>query len=341
VGRLFPLSLPSEGSARIGGLLATNAGGTGVLRWGNARALCLGIEAVTAQGQVWHGLKGLRKDNAGYDLRDLIIGSEGTLAVITAATLRLVPRPARTGAALFVVPSPEAALALLSAAQARVGEGVSAFELIAGQGLRFLAETMPQVRLPFADPPDWCVLVDLGLGAGQEPEAALEDLFATGIATDGLIARSEGQRREFWTVRETIPLANRKIGAVSNHDISVPVAAVPDFIASAGAAVAGLGPFRVNAFGHLGDGNLHYNVFPPPGGTRADHESARPGIKRAIHDLVHAMGGSVAAEHGVGRQKVEDLERYADPVALGMMRAVKAALDPAGILNPGAVLRAG
>jgi FAD/FMN-containing dehydrogenase len=341
VGRLFPLSLASEGSARIGGLLATNAGGTGVLRWGNARALCLGIEAVTAQGQVWHGLKGLRKDNAGYDLRDLIIGSEGTLAVITAATLRLVPRPARTGAALFVVPSPEAALDLLSAAQAQVGEGVSAFELIAGQGLRFLAETMPQVRLPFADPPDWCVLVDLGLGAGQDPEAALEELFATGIATDGLIAASEGQRREFWTVRETIPLANRKIGAVSNHDISVPVAAVPEFIARAGAAVAGLGPFRVNAFGHLGDGNLHYNIFPPPGGTRADHESARPGIKRAIHDLVHAMGGSVAAEHGVGRQKVEDLERYADPVALGMMRAVKAALDPAGILNPGSVLRAG
>lgn len=339
-GRLFPLSLASEGSARIGGLLGTNAGGSGVLRWGNARALCLGLEAVTADGRVWNGLKGLRKDNTGYDLRDLLIGSEGTLAVITAATLRMVPRPARTGAALFVVPDPEAALGLLAAAQGMVGEGISAFELIAGQGLRFLAATMPQVRLPFADAPDWCVLVELGLGAGQDPQAALEDLFATGIATDGVIAASDTQRREFWAVRESIPLANRAVGAVSNHDIAVPVASVPAFITRAGAAVAALGPFRVNCFGHLGDGNLHYNLFPPEGGTRADHEAARPALKRAIHDLVDVMGGSVSAEHGVGRQKVEDLERYGDPVALAMMRAVKAALDPAGILNPGAVLRA-
>jgi FAD/FMN-containing dehydrogenase len=338
-GRLFPLSLASEGSARIGGLLATNAGGTGVLRWGNMRALTLGIEAVTAEGRVWNGLKGLRKDNAGYDLRDLIIGSEGTLAVITAAVLRLVPRPARTGAALFVVDSPSAALDLLAAAQVRVGEGVSAFELIAGAGLRFLAQHLPQVRQPFAEVPDWCVLVDLGLDAGQDPVAALEDIFAAGIATDGLIAASEGQRRDFWAVRESIPLANRRVGAVSNHDISLPVALVPDFIARAESAVAGLGPFRVNCFGHLGDGNLHYNLFPPEGRTRADYEGLRPALKQAVHDLVHAMGGSVAAEHGVGRLKVDDLERYADPVALGMMRAVKAALDPAGILNPGAVLR--
>jgi FAD/FMN-containing dehydrogenase len=338
-GRLFPLSLASEGSARIGGLIATNAGGTGVLRWGNMRALVLGLEAVTAEGRVWHGLKGLRKDNAGYDLRDLIVGSEGTLAVVTAAVLRLVPAPARRGAALFVVPDPAAALALLAAAQARVGEGVSAFELISGAGLRFLRDTLPQVRPPFADPPDWSVLVDLGLGAAEDPEAALADIFAAGIATDGVIAASQAQRAEFWAVRESIPLANRRIGAVSNHDISVPVAAVPEFIARADAAVAALGPFRVNCFGHLGDGNLHYNVFPPPGGTRAEHEAARAALKGAVHDLVHAMGGSVAAEHGVGRLKVDDLERYGDPTALGMMRAIKAALDPAGILNPGAVLR--
>ena len=339
-GRLFPLSLASEGSARIGGLLATNAGGTGVLRWGNARALCLGLQAVTADGRVWTGLKGLRKDNAGYDLRDLLIGSEGTLAVITAAVLRLVPRPARQGAALFVVPSPAAALDLLAVAQEAAGEGVSAFELIAGQGLRFLAETMPQVRQPFAAAPDWCVLVDLGLGAGQDPQAVLEAMFEAGIATDGVIAASESQRRDFWAVRESIPLANRAVGAVSNHDISVPVAAVPEFIERADAAVAAVGPFRVNCFGHLGDGNLHYNLFPPPGGRRADHEGARPALKRAVHDLVHQMGGSVAAEHGVGRLKVDDLERYGDPVGLAMMRAIKGALDPAGILNPGAVLRA-
>jgi FAD/FMN-containing dehydrogenase len=339
VGRLFPLSLASEGSARIGGLLATNAGGTGVLRWGNARALCLGLEGVTARGQVWNGLKSLRKDNAGYDLRDLMIGSEGTLGVITAATLRMVPRPARTGAGLFVVPSPAAALDLLAAAQAQIGEGVSAFELIGGMGLRFLAEKLPDVRLPFAAPPDWCVLIDLGLSAGQDPEGALEDLFATGIATDGLIAKSEGQRTEFWAVRETIPEANRRIGAVSSHDISVPLGAVPDFIDRAGPALAAIDAFRVNCFGHLGDGNLHYNVFPMPGRTRADHEAQRPAIKREVHDLVHDLGGSVAAEHGVGRLKVDDLERYGDPVALAMMRAIKAALDPAGILNPGAVLR--
>lgn len=339
-GRLFPLSLASEGSARIGGLLATNAGGTGVLRWGNARALCLGVQAVTADGRIWNGLKSLRKDNAGYDLRDLLIGSEGTLAVITAAVLRLVPRPARQGAALFVVPSPAAALDLLAATQARVGDGVSAFELIAGQGLRFLADTMPQVRLPFAAPPDWSVLVDLGLDADQDPQAALEDVFVTGIPTDGLIATSDAQRRDFWAVRESIPLANRRVGAVSNHDISVPVAAVPEFVARAGALVAGFGAYRVNCFGHLGDGNLHYNVFPPRGETRAQHEGARAAIKGAVHDLVHALGGSVAAEHGVGRLKVADLERYGDPVALDLMRRVKAAFDPAGILNPGAVLRA-
>jgi len=339
VGRLFPLSLASEGSARIGGLLATNAGGTGVLRWGNARALCLGLEAVTAQGQIWHGLKSLRKDNAGYDLRDLLIGSEGTLGVITAATLRMVPRPARTGAGLFVVPSPAAALDLLAAAQALVGDGVSAFELMAGMGMRFLAEKLPDLRQPFATPPEWCVLIDLGLSGGQDPEAALEELFATEIATDGLIAQSEGQRAEFWAVRETIPEANRRIGAISSHDISVPLGAVPEFIDRAGMALEAIGAFRVNCFGHLGDGNLHYNVFPMPGRTGAEHEHQRLAIKRAVHDLVQEMGGSVAAEHGVGRLKVDDLERYGDPVALAMMRSIKGALDPSGILNPGAVLR--
>jgi len=338
-GRLFPLSLASEGSARIGGLLATNAGGTGVLRWGNTRALTLGIEAVTAAGQVWHGLRGLRKDNAGYDLRDLVIGSEGTLAVITAATLRLVPRPARVGAGLFVVPNPAAALDLLTAVQDLAGEGVSAFELIAGKGLQFLAETLPQVRQPFARAPDWCVLIELGLGASQDPDALLAAVFETGIASDGLIAQSDGQRADFWAVREMIPEANRRIGAVSSHDISVPLAAIPAFIERAGQALAALGDWRINCFGHVGDGNLHYNVFPAPGRSRAEHEPQRPAIKRAVHDLVHDLGGSVAAEHGVGRLKVADLERYGDPVALGMMRAIKDALDPAGILNPGAVLR--
>jgi FAD/FMN-containing dehydrogenase len=341
-GRLFPLSLGSEGSARIGGLLGTNAGGTGVLRWGNMRDLCLGLEVVMADGQVWHGLKRLRKNNMGYDLRNLVIGSEGTLGVITAATLRLFPRPAQTGAALMVVPGPDAALALLSMAQARLGEGISAFELISGMGLQFLAETMPDLRRPFEPAPDWMVLIDLGMT--EDPAPALEALFEeaaeAGLVEDGLIAQSEAQRAQFWKIRETIPEANRRIGGVSNHDISVPLAKVPEFIDRAGPLLAEIGAFRINCFGHLGDGNLHYNIFPLQGHSRAEHDNQRDAIKACVHDLTHELGGSVSAEHGIGRLKVGDLERYGDPVALAAMRAIKGALDPLGILNPGAVLRA-
>ena len=342
-GLLFPLSLASEGSARIGGLLATNAGGTGVLRYGNARDLCLGLEAVLPDGSIHHGLKRLRKDNTGYDLRHLLIGAEGTLGVITAASLRLFPQPAGEGAALMVVPSPEAALDLLALARARLAEGISAFELMGRAGFDFLAETMPELRQPFDTPPDWTVLIDVGLAAGLDPAGALEELFAegfeAGLVNDGVIASSEAQRAEFWSIRETIPEANRKIGSVSSHDISVPLSALPEFIARGGAAIAEIGDFRINCFGHVGDGNLHYNVFPQPGRSRADHENERPAIKRAVHDLVHEMGGSVSAEHGVGRLKVDDLERYGDPAKLAAMRAIKAAIDPAGIMNPGAVLR--
>ncbi|MFQ6549136.1 FAD-binding oxidoreductase [Aestuariibius sp. 2305UL40-4] len=343
-GRLFPLSLASEGSARIGGLLATNAGGINTLRYGNARDQVLGLEAVLPDGTVWNGLTRLRKNNMGYDLRHLLIGAEGTLGIITAAALKLQPRPAAEGAAFFVVPSPQAALDLLSVAQARVGGGVQAFELIGRMGLDFLSETMPEVRQPFGEKPDWMVLVDLGLPAGQEADAALEAIFAealeAALVSDGVIAQSEGQRAEFWALRESIPEANRRIGSVSSHDISVPLGAIPDFILRGGEAVAAIGEFRINCFGHVGDGNLHYNVFPMPGRNRADHENERPAIKRAVHDLVHEMGGSVSAEHGIGRLKVEDLERYGDPGKLAAMRAIKTALDPGGIMNPGAVLRA-
>ncbi len=342
IERLFPLSLASEGSAQIGGLLATNAGGVNVLRYGNARDLVLGLEVVMADGTIWHGLRRLRKDNTGYDLRHLMLGSEGTLGVITAASLRLFPRPAEQGAALMVVDSPHAALSLLSLAQARFGGGISAFELISGMGLRFLAETMPQVRQPFATAPDWMVLIDLGLSAGQNPAEGLEALFAdaldAGLVHDGVIAQNSTQRAEFWTVRETIPEANRYIGAISSHDISVPLSCVPDFIDRAGPTLAQIGVFRINCFGHLGDGNLHYNVFPMPGRSRADHENQRDTIKGAVHDLVHDLGGSVSAEHGVGRLKTGDLQKYCDPVKLAAMRAIKDALDPRGILNPGAVL---
>ena len=343
-GRLFPLSLASEGSARIGGLLSTNAGGVNVLRYGNARDLCLGIEAVMPDGSVLHGLKRLRKDNTGYDLRHLLIGAEGTLGVITAAALRLFPQPSAEGAAMMVVPSPEAALALLSLARDMIGDGISAFELMAREGFEFLADKLPEVRQPFADAPDWAVLIDVGLSGGADPADALGRLFEVafeeGLVSDGVVAQNQGQRAEFWHLRETIPEANRRIGAVSNHDISVPVGAIPEFIARGPEVIARIGEFRVNCFGHLGDGNLHWNVFPMPGRSRADHENERDAIKTAVHDLVHALGGSVSAEHGIGRLKVDDLERYSDPAKLAAMRAIKAALDPLGIMNPGAVLRA-
>lgn len=342
--RLFPLSLAAEGTARIGGNLATNAGGTGVLRYGNARDLCLGLEAVLPNGEIWHGLTRLRKNNTGYDLRHLLIGAEGTLGVITAAALKLFPKPARSGTALLVVESPRAALDLLSLARGQLGEMISAFELIHRQGFDFLAETLPDVRHPFDAPPEWCVLIELGTSGDIDPATALEVLFAAaheaGLVPDGLIAQSAGQAADFWKIREMIPEANRRIGSVSSHDISVPLGAIPDFIAKGGEMLAQMGDFRINCFGHVGDGNLHYNVFPMPGKSRADHENARPAIKRAVHDLVHEMGGSISAEHGIGRVKVDDLEIYGDPAKLAAMRAIKAALDPKGIMNPGAVLRA-
>ncbi len=341
--RLFPLSIAAKGSARIGGNLATNAGGVNVLRYGNARDLCLGLEVVLPDGQIWHGLKRLRKDNTGYDLRHLLIGSEGTLGVITAAALKLYPRPAGEGTAVMVVRDPRAALDLLAMARDQMGEGVSAFELMHRQGLDFLAQELPDIRQPFDEPPEWFVLIEVGLARGLDPVGALETLFVeateAGLVSDGMIAQSQAQRHAFWEVREQIPEANRRVGSVSSHDISLPMSAIPDFIEKGRAVVAALGAFRINCFGHLGDGNLHYNVFPMPGKTRTDHQGERDLIKRAIHDLVDAMDGSVSAEHGIGRLKVEDLERYGDPAKLSAMRAIKAALDPRGIMNPGAVLR--
>ena len=344
-GRLFPLSLASEGTATIGGALSTNAGGTGVLRYGNARDLCLGLEAVLPDGSVWHGLKRLRKDNTGYDLRNLLVGAEGTLGVITAASLRLYPQPAHRLVALLVVPSPQAAQRLLALAEARLGGLVSAFELISGTGLDFLAEAGPEVRMPFAVRPDWSVLVELGLPQAMEPEEAMAALYdegaGGGLVLDGVIAASAAQADALWALREAIPEANRRIGAVSSHDISLPLPAIPGFLAEAGERLAAMGDFRINAFGHLGDGNLHYNIFPARGQSRAALEAIRPAVQRLVHDLVDAAGGSVSAEHGIGRAKVADLERYGDPARLAALRAIKAALDPAGIMNPGAVLRNG
>ncbi|MEO9573438.1 MAG: FAD-binding oxidoreductase [Tateyamaria sp.] len=342
-GRLFPLSTAAEGSARIGGVLSTNAGGTAVLRYGNARDLCLGIEAVLPSGEIYRGLSRLRKDNTGYDLRNLLVGAEGTLGIITAASLKLFAQPQHRGTALLQVTSPRAALSLLAMARDQVGESVTAFELINGQGFAFLAETMPQVRNPWEEAPQWSVLIELGLSGGLSAEAALEHLFETaleaGLVADGMIAQNEGQRTDFWTIRESIPEANRRIGAISSHDMSLPLGVLADFIEEGGARLAALGDFRINCFGHVGDGNLHYNVFPLPGKSRADYGNKKEQVYRVLHDLVHEMGGSVSAEHGIGRLKVDDLERYGDPTKLTTMRAIKGALDPLGIMNPGAVLR--
>ncbi|MBR9763140.1 MAG: FAD-binding oxidoreductase [Rhodobacteraceae bacterium] len=341
--RLFPLSFGAQGTARIGGSLSTNAGGANVLRYGTTRELCLGLEVALPDGRVMNTLTRLRKDNTGYDLRDLMIGAEGTLGVITGAAMKLFPRPTRRATALLVTPSPAAALRLLSLARSHAGEQITAFELISGMGLRFIESTLPDIRRPFDQAPDWMVLIEIGLFGEADADAMMEQLFSTAfeaeLVSDGIIAQSEAQASGLWQLREAIPEANRAIGAISSHDISLPLSALPEFIEEGRAKLAGMGPYRLNCFGHLGDGNLHYNVFPPEGEARADHLSAKAPVMAMIHDLVAHYGGSFSAEHGVGRLKVADLERYGDPVKLELMRGIKRLFDPMGIMNPGAVLR--
>lgn len=340
-GRMFPLALASQGTAQLGGVLGANAGGTAVLRWGNARALCLGIEAVLPDGSILRDLKRLRKDNTGYDLRDLLIGAEGTLGIITAASLRMAPVPAGLATAMLAVPGPAEALALLALAQGRFAGCVTAFELISGVGLDFLAEVLPAIRQPLPGAP-WSVLLELSLPQGLAPDAALEGLLeeamAAGLVTDGALAQSGAQAAEFWSLREHLPEANRRIGSVSSHDISLPLSEIPRFLDDAGAVLAPMGDMRINCFGHLGDGNLHYNVFPARGRRREDYDDRRDAIQEAVHQMVVDRAGSFSAEHGVGRLKTADLARWGDPARLAAMRAIKAALDPLGIMNPGAVL---
>ncbi|WP_420586459.1 FAD-binding oxidoreductase [Ruegeria sp.] len=341
--RLFPLALAAQGSCRIGGNLATNAGGVNVLRYGNARDLCLGLEAVLPNGEIWHGLSRLRKDNTGYDLRDLLIGAEGTLGIITAASLKLFPRPQAVGTAMIQVASPEAAIQMLALARDQLGDAVSTFELIHRQGLQFLTEVLPGIRQPFDMQPEWCVLVELGLFAGALPSAALETLYVAaneaGLVGDAVIAQSDAQRQELWAVRENVPEANRLIGSISSHDISIPISRIPDFIKRGVEVISTLGPFRINCFGHLGDGNLHYNVYPPEGHSRDEFDGQRHAVMHAVHELVAQFDGSFSAEHGVGRLKAGELANYAPAAKLNAMHAIKTALDPQGIMNPGAVLR--
>ncbi len=340
--RLFPLSLAAEGSCQIGGNLSTNAGGVGVLRHGNTRDLCLGLEAVLPDGTIWNGLKRLRKDNTGYDLKNLLIGAEGSLGVITAATLKVFAKPDRLVAGFLQIRDPEAALELLAQCQARLGGMVSAFELIDRQGFAFLKETALPVRLPFENPSRWMVLVELGVSGDFDVEAAFEAVltraFEVGLVNDALIAQNEAQRLAFWAVRENIPEANRLIGSISSHDISVPISVIPEFIARASDLVSALGDFRINCFGHVGDGNLHYNIYPPLGRDRKDFAALKGAITATIYRLVAELGGSFSAEHGIGRAKIGAFEKYGNPAKLQAIRAIKSALDPRGIMNPGVIV---
>lgn len=341
-GRLFPLAMASQGSCTIGGNLATNAGGVQVLRYGNARALCLGIEAVLADGTIHHGLKALHKDNTGYDLRDLLVGSEGTLGVITAAALKLHALPSAHATAFLAVQSPQAALDLFHTARAALDERLTAFELISAQSFAFMEEKLPDIRRPLASPPPWSVLMEAAGSDATELEgrllALIEAAMEAGRVTDGTLARSERERQALWHFRESIPLANRAIGAIASHDISLPLGEIPAFLDTAPAVIEAIAPVRINAFGHLGDGNLHCNFFPPAGRNREEFRALAPVLSERLYEMVTARGGSISAEHGIGRFRVADLARFGDAAALASMRAIKSALDPRGILNPGAVL---
>ena len=347
-GLLFPLSLAAEGSCTIGGNLGTNAGGTQVVRYGNARELCLGLEVVTPQGEMWHGLKGLRKDNTGYDLRDLFIGSEGTLGVITAATLKLFPQPAASLTAWAAVPSMEAAVRLLGLAHQHLGAGLTGFEVMGRFALSLVAKHMPQLRVPFMEREDvpYCVLLE---NADSESEAhararfetLLETAFEDGCVQDAVVAESLAQAHGLWHIRESIPLAQAEEGLNIKHDISVPISRIPAFCEYTDALLAREIPgVRLVNFGHLGDGNLHYNVQTPEGSdARAFLRDQETHVNHLVYEAVARFGGAFSAEHGVGGLKVAELEKYQPPVALGMMRAIKQALDPQGIMNPGRVLR--
>jgi FAD/FMN-containing dehydrogenase len=344
-GRLFPLSLGAEGSCQIGGNLSTNAGGANVLRYGNARDLVLGLEVVLPDGRIWDGLRSLRKDNTGYDLKHLFIGAEGTLGIITAAVLKLFPRPSATVTAFAAVAAPGDALELLARLRHKCGDRVSAFELFSRRCLDLVLRNMPGTRDPLAERHAWYVLIELGDtrtgGALREDvEAALADAAAAKLVADAVLAESGAQREQLWKLREAIPLASRADARmVYRHDISVAVSRVPAFIAAAQAALEQAFPgIEVICFGHLGDGNLHYNAFVP-GRLRAD-SAARDAqdVAEVVYGVLQAFGGSFSAEHGIGLAKVAQLARYKNPVELELMHALKRTLDPWNLMNPGKVL---
>ncbi|MCU0763470.1 MAG: FAD-binding oxidoreductase [Hydrogenophaga sp.] len=344
-GFLFPLSLAAEGSCTIGGNLATNAGGTQVVRYGNARDLCLGLEVVTAQGEIWNGLSGLRKDNTGYDLRNLFVGSEGTLGVITAATLKLYPQPAARLTAWAAVPSLEAAVQLLGLAHRHLGAGLTGFEVMGRFALSLVERHFPQLRVPLWQQAPYCVLLENSdseseAHARAQFERLLECAMSDSLLSDAVVAESLTQARQLWHIRESIPLAQAEEGLNIKHDISIPVSSIPAFCAETDALLqAELPGVRLVNFGHLGDGNLHYNVQAPAGadGTAFLNRYEKK-VNTLVFDVVKRYHGSISAEHGVGSLKAHTLPHYKDPVALALMRQVKQALDPLHLMNPGRVV---
>ncbi|MFC6280142.1 MULTISPECIES: FAD-binding oxidoreductase [Polaromonas] len=346
-GFLFPLSLAAEGSCTIGGNLATNAGGTQVVRYGNARELCLGLEVVTPQGEIWEGLSGLRKDNTGYDLRDLFIGSEGTLGIITSATMKLYPMPAAQLTAWAAVPSMEHAVTLLGLAHQHLGAGLTGFEVMGQFALRLVAKHFPQQRVPLYLDTPFCVLLENSdheseTHAREQFERLLEVALEQGCVTDAVVAENLTQAHQLWHVRESIPLAQAEEGLNIKHDISISVSRIPDFVRETDELLQKAIPgVRMVNFGHLGDGNLHYNVQAPAAGdTKAFLREREEEVNTIVYDAVARFDGSISAEHGVGSLKLDKLEHHKSPVALGMMRAIKQALDPQNVMNPGRVLRA-
>ncbi len=343
-GRLFPLSLASEGSCQIGGVLGANAGGVAVLAYGNARNLALGLEVVLANGEVWNGLRALKKDNTGYDLRDLFIGSEGTLGIITAATLKMLPRPAEQATAVVALETPAAALALFRLAESHAGASLTAFEFWSLLGMQFVLAHMPGTRDPFAAAHPWYALIEISSGehggrANQQMEQMLVRASEDGLILDAVLASSLQQARDFWKLRESLSEAQKPAGGSIKHDVSVPVALIPEFLMRAAPIVENVCPgARPVPFGHFGDGNIHYNVTQPDGMDRAAFLGHWEDMSHAVHTLVADMDGSISAEHGIGQLKRDELTIFKSKTELDMMRAIKKALDPKGILNPGKVI---
>jgi D-lactate dehydrogenase (cytochrome) len=343
-GRLFPLSLAAEGSCEIGGNLSTNAGGTAVLRYGNARELALGLEVVLPTGEIWDGLRGLRKDNTGYDLKQLFIGAEGTLGVITAAVLKLFPQPKSRATAVVALQNPEKALTLLERALDACGERLTALELFSDFCLSLVLKHFRDTAAPFPRRFPHYVLMELsdtqpGEGARTLAESVLEEALEKKEILDAAVAQSETQARAFWSLREFISEAQAHEGPNIKHDVSIPISRIAEFISATDAELARAHPgVRMVTFGHLGDGNLHYNVSPPEGTPAAVFAKESAAINLMVHDNVARFGGSISAEHGLGQLKREEIRRYKSPLELELMRKIKRALDPHGIMNPGKVL---